>query len=375
MTLRTREGGWADHIAVGVLLVVAIGVAAAALGRRQHRASNPIVVHRATVNRAVAHDVSPALASVMARHYGQPGIPVGYGHDASPGLSPPNVDDDTPGIVAVPSRGPGVVRAGARIEQRTPGSRAALPVLASFDGLGAGFTGPQGTRRFVNPSDNTLAVGPDHIVQIVNGGMAVFTKRGTRYDTTGRVLYGPVRSNAIFDGFGGPCETRSSGDAVVRYDQLANRWLYVLPVFQRGTVPPFELSRVSHPGQAGQPGEAGPRDLIDTPVQPSPPPPGQRGAPGPGSRGRGPAPPGAPSPPQNPYSMCYAVSVGPDPLGPYYRYEFLRPLFPDYPRPAIWPDGYYVPSSTSDNFIQKHACVVDRNSMLQGLPATEQCIV
>jgi hypothetical protein len=62
-------------------------------------------------------------------------------------------------------------------------------------------------------------------------------------------------------------------------------------------------------------------------------------------------------------------------MGSYYRYEFLRPLFPDYPRPAVWPDGYYVPTSTGDNILQKHACVVDRDSMLRGEPATEQCIV
>jgi hypothetical protein len=73
--------------------------------------------------------------------------------------------------------------------------------------------------------------------------------------------------------------------------------------------------------------------------------------------------------------MCYAVSTTPDPLGPYYRYEFLRPLFPDYPRPAVWPDGYYVPTSTSDDIIEKHACVVDREAMLKGKPATEQCVV
>ena len=40
--------------------------------------------------------------------------------------------------------------------------------------------------------------------------------------------------------------------------------------------------------------------------------------------------------------MCYAISASADPMGSYYRYEFLRPLFPDYPRPAIWPDGYYM---------------------------------
>ena len=62
-------------------------------------------------------------------------------------------------------------------------------------------------------------------------------------------------------------------------------------------------------------------------------------------------------------------------MGTYYRYEFLRPLFPDYPRPAIWPDGYYVPTSTSDDFVEKQACVVDRARMLKGEPATEQCII
>jgi hypothetical protein len=73
--------------------------------------------------------------------------------------------------------------------------------------------------------------------------------------------------------------------------------------------------------------------------------------------------------------MCYAVSVGPDPLGAYYRYAFERPLFPDYPRPAIWSDGYYVPTSTGDDVIQKHDCIADRNKMLLGQPATEQCII
>ncbi len=79
--------------------------------------------------------------------------------------------------------------------------------------------------------------------------------------------------------------------------------------------------------------------------------------------------------------MCYAVSTSADPMGSYYRYEFLRPLFPDYPRPAVWPDGYYVPSSTGDNRIsqtvatQKHACVAERAKMLKGEPATEQCLI
>ena len=64
--------------------------------------------------------------------------------------------------------------------------------------------------------------------------------------------------------------------------------------------------------------------------------------------------------------MCYAISTGSDPFGPYYRYEFIRPLFPDYPRPAVWPDAYYVPTSTGDEVIQKHTCAADRARMLEG---------
>lgn len=72
--------------------------------------------------------------------------------------------------------------------------------------------------------------------------------------------------------------------------------------------------------------------------------------------------------------MCYAVSTSPDPLGKYYRYAFERMLFPDYPRPAVWIDGYYTATSTGDDVIQKHVCIADRTRMLAGEPATEQCI-
>jgi hypothetical protein len=266
-------------------------------------------------------------------------------------------------------------RGAATVEQRSGGTRDYLRIVDSFDGLGFGFVGPQGNAVLRNPSDNSLAVGPDHIVQIVNSRLAIFSKKGKRYDTTGRVLYGPVPTNILFRNFGGSCEGRLSGDAVVRYDQLANRWLFVLPIFQRGPVRPdqIESSKAGDPaqvmvrGRADQPGAAEPlyvpppSPLVD-PAAPPPPRP-------------------APSQEKGPYSMCYAVSSSADPTGAYFRYEFLRPLFPDYPRPAVWPDGYYVPTSTSDDRIsasvatQKHACVVDRARMLKGEPANEQCVI
>src|SRR4030095_16971874 len=120
------------------------------------------------------------------------------------------------------------------VEQQSQARREPARLVASFDGLGFGFQGPQGTANARNPSDNSLAVGPDHIVQIVNTRMAVFTKKGKRFNTTGKVLYGPVVTKAVFAGFGGQCEARNNGDAVVRYDQLANRWLIVMPIFARG---------------------------------------------------------------------------------------------------------------------------------------------
>jgi hypothetical protein len=257
----------------------------------------------------------------------------------------------------------------AAVEQRSQGALPGAALVASFDGLGVGFEGPQGAAAMRNPSDNSLAVGPDHIMQTVNTRMAIFTKKGNRFDTTGKVLYGPVPTNTVFKGFGGECEATNNGDAVVRYDQLADRWLIVMPIFRRGAVRPDQPqpgragdpAQLSVPGQAGQPGAAAPLFV------PPPSPPTQAQPPR-GQRGQQPGP-------QGPYSMCYAISAGPDPFGRYYRYEFLRPLFPDYPRPATWPDGYYVPTSTGDDVIQKHACVVERAKMLKGAPAREQCVI
>src|SRR5689334_6638671 len=255
---------------------------------------------------------------------------------------------------------------GIAVEQRSPGTRSTAQLAESFDGLGFGFEGPQGKANLRNPSDNTIAVGPDHIVQIVNSRMAVFTKKGKRFDSTGKILYGPVVTNAVFAGFGGQCEARNNGDAVVRYDQLARRWLIVMPIFARGPVRPDQppvwksgdAAQLSPPGRPNQPGL--PFKLVPPPV-PNPTVNPNRAAPA--TQGQG------------PFSICYAVSTSEDPLGEYYRYEFLRPLFPDYPRPAVWPDGYYVPTSTGDDVIQKHACVVEREKMLKGLPATEQCVI
>ncbi|MEW5918340.1 MAG: hypothetical protein AB1762_18195, partial [Gemmatimonadota bacterium] len=148
---------------------------------------------------------------------------------------------------------------------------------------------------------------------------------------------------------------------------LADRWLIVMPIFSRGPVRRDEPRAPRHGDGAleslrGRPGQPGASVRLYEPPPPAP------------DDTARPRPPAAPRD-SGSYAMCYAISVGADPFGPYYRYEFVRPLFPDYPRPAVWPDGYYVPTSTGDDVIQKHACVVDRARMLKGEDASEQCVV
>jgi hypothetical protein len=188
----------------------------------------------------------------------------------------------------------------APVNQTTQGTKAALALLDHFDGIpGNG-----------DPSDLSLAVGPNHIVQVVNWQMAVYTKKGAMYPTTGTSL-GTKSSMSIFAGLGGRCESGAAvdhGDTIVRWDQLAGRWVFVQPVFAA------------------------------------------------------------------PYAICYAVSTSADPLGTYNKYEFARQEFPDYPRLGVWPDGYYVGTSAGDTVVQKRICVADRAKMLLGQPATEQCI-
>jgi hypothetical protein len=300
---------------------------------------------------AVAHDVSPPLASLSFACNGNQAIPDGSGQP--------------------------IPLTSAAVEQTDHGTKASPEMVASFDGLGDGFEGPQGRSWYRNPSDNSLAVGPDHIVQIVNSQMAIFTKKGSRFETTGRVLYGPVNTNNVFKGFGDAGEI-NNGDAVVRYDQLADRWLIVMPIFRR--LPPRENDPVaarsgepahqSKPVVKGQPGEAEP---LYQPPRPTP----EEEAAAEEARNQRtrPRPKSKPRNEGGTFAMCYALSTGSDPLGSYYRYQFVRPLFPDYPRPAVWPDGYYVPTSTGDHVIQKHAYVVEREKMLKGEPATEQGVI
>src|SRR5215469_1320131 len=68
------------------------------------------------------------------------------------------------------------------------------------------------------PSDANIAVGPNHILQMVNTEIAVYSKSGS-------IIPGyPKTLGSIFTNLGGNC-TGESGDPIVQYDKVADRWV------------------------------------------------------------------------------------------------------------------------------------------------------
>jgi len=175
---------------------------------------------------------------------------------------------------------------GEAVMQRVAGPAAISPTTANFEGQGAGLAG---TNVGGYPPDTDGAVGPNHYVQVVNTSLAVFSKTGT-------VMMGPMDTSMVWSGFAGICATNGFGDGIVKYDQLADRW--VISQFA------FAIS------------------------------------------GQDPVPP---------FIECVAISTSPDPMGTYTRYQYsFNNNLNDYPKIAMWPDAYYLtynifPNGTSSD--------------------------
>ena len=171
-----------------------------------------------------------------------------------------------------------------------------------FEGLGFGDS------FFCNcmPPDNDGAPGTTQYVQWINLFYAVYDKAGNR-------VLGPLRGNAFWSGFGGSCQTDNSGDPIVRFDAMAQRWV----------VSQFAIN------SAGNDFE------------------------------------------------CVAVSTTADATGSYNRYAFPFAAFPDYPKMGVWPDGYYFTFNnfnlSGTAFIGANACAADRSKMLTGASAQMIC--
>jgi len=153
------------------------------------------------------------------------------------------------------------------------------------------------------PPDTNGAVGKTQYVEMVNVALQVFDK------LTGTSLLNPISIRSVWSGFGGTCEDAASGDPVVVYDRLADRWV---------------ISQFATPSGAD--------DRQDE---------------------------------------CIAVSQTDDATGAWYRYDFhLTFRGQDYPKLGVWPDGYYMSADMFDGKTELGAkpFVFDRAKMLVGDP-------
>jgi hypothetical protein len=178
------------------------------------------------------------------------------------------------------------------VVQRVLGKIGIPAPIASFDG-NSNLCG-------CSPPDPNGAVGPSHVVTMANLHFQIFNKAG-------QSLFGPAANNTLWSGFGGDCQTDNSGDPVVLYDQLADRWL--LTQFTSSGPTFFECVALSQTND----------------------------------------PTGS--------SYRWAIATGTN--------------FPDYPKGGVWPDAYYFSTReflNGSTFVGAGAYALDRAQALAGNP-------
>lgn len=162
-------------------------------------------------SKAVAFDVSPTLRELAAA----------AGLKVVPGLA----DDVREPFEIRPERGPDVVDKGYSGDgalQTTIGRVKAQGPLIPSPGLT--FEGLANTDNFnvfgfrVNPPDPNGEIGPNHYVEIINLVFGV-------YDRSGNQLLGPVDTGTLWTGFPVDDCLDPSGDPIVLYDQIVDRWI------------------------------------------------------------------------------------------------------------------------------------------------------
>jgi hypothetical protein len=260
-------------------LVTAVAWAGPAQDRRGAGAWAPTgqVVHDPIVRPATRHDTSPLLRNIP------PLAPQGEVLKQIPrldfreGAGPP---DDDPVVQS------------ERPSAEIPSASLTFEGINNLNG--------------VLPPDTDGDVGPNHYVQMVNLSLAV-------WDRSGNLLMGPMNSNTLWSGFGGPCQDTNDGDPIVLYDHLADRWMltqFALPNFPLG-----------------------------------------------------------------PFYECIAISQTGDPTGAYHRYEFLisTTKLNDYPKFGVWPDAYYMSvnqfNQSTLSWGGQGVVAFERSQMLAGSPA------
>ncbi len=189
----------------------------------------------------------------------------------------------------------------------------------SFDGIGEAFVGPNGTYSVNSvPPDTNMATGTTQAISLMNTAFAVFDK------TTGAVTGGPYNTNVLWSALGSSaaCDADNDGDGVVKFDQLAQRWI----------VTQFA---VSNGGTTG------------------------------------------------PFAQCVAISQTSDALGSWTVFQFNPSVrgtgtdFPDYPKLGVWTDSYNLTfdmfNAAGTTYEGGGICGIDRVALLNGNNPTIVC--
>ena len=159
-----------------------------------------------------------------------------------------------------------------------------------------------------SPSDSNGSVGNNQFVETVNVRYQVWSLNHATSVATS--ILGPVNINTLWTTFGGPCSVQNSGDPIVLYDKVANRWL---------------ISQFTSGASAGF------------------------------------------------YYQCVAVSTSADATGTYARWAFAVPggNFGDYPHFGVWTDAYYMMAHafSGASYVAGIFAAMDRTKMLAGDPA------
>ncbi len=283
------------HTVAALALLVAtagIAIAAPAAGPRQPAPLQPVFTEPA------AFDVSQPLRVLAIQRKGLQ-VPEEEEREIRP-------------EPAAPVHDTGYIPDGAL---QTGGLRAAAPAipapLTTFEGL-SNLDNFNIFGGRVNPPDPVGAVGPNNYVEMINLLFAVYDKAGTR-------LAGPTDTGSLWAGFAIPDCTDPSGDPIVIYDKLEDRWL-LSQFTTRGMNPNGTFNGL-------------------------------------------------------PFYNCVAISVTGDPAGAYFRYAFITRFsdidyFPDYPKYGNWRGSYVL---TSRDFGENggygiSVYALEKNKMIAGNP-------
>ena len=166
-------------------------------------------------------------------------------------------------------------------------------------------------RTGTNPPDAIGDANATHYVQMVNQRTGAVMRV---FDKPGILVSPRTEFGDLWPE--GPCRDAGKGDPVVRYDDAAERWVLSQMAFR--------IPRNEPPG---------------------------------------------------PFYICVFLSDSSDPLGGGHAYTFLidEKMLPDYPKLAVWPDGYYMSMHLFGprGFAGQAVIALDREAMLAGEPAEQ----